>query len=213
MAGVHVPAVPVVHPFALVGAQGAVVAEGDDLVADADDMPAAPHAGGLHFGTSPAYGPRGIVPGGLVVYRFGEYAVSRDELTTIAVTFLAVGLLSALLRLTAAGVRMRAVVESPRMTELAGVNANRVGSLSWMLSGLFAGLAGVLLAPLFPQVSADNFFLLIVAAIAAAAFASLSSLPLALVGGLLHILPVHGPLLREAVHPVYTCACTHLTTK
>ena len=147
----------------------------------------------LHFGTSPAYGPRGIAPGGLVVYRFGEYAVSRDELTTIAVTFLAVGLLSALLRLTAAGLRMRAVVESPRMTELAGVNANRVGSLSWMLSGLFAGLAGVLLAPLFPQVSADNFFLLIVAAIAAAAFASLSSLPLALLGGLL--LGVIGQLL------------------
>ena len=80
---------------------------------------------------------------------------------------------------------MRAVVESPRMTELAGVNADRVGAFSWMLSSFFAGLAGVLLAPLFPQVSSDNYFLLIVAAIAAAAFASLSSLPIAFLGGIL----------------------------
>jgi branched-subunit amino acid ABC-type transport system permease component len=147
----------------------------------------------LDFGSSPAFGPKGIVPSGFTVYRLGPYAITRDELATVLVTFVAVGLLTALLRLTTIGLRMRAVVESPRMAELAGVNADRAESYSWMMSGLFAGLAGVLLAPLFPQVSADNFFLLIVAAIAAAAFASLSSLPLALAGGLL--LGVGGQLL------------------
>jgi len=147
----------------------------------------------LDFGSSPAFGPKGIVPSGFTVYRFGEYAITRDELATVLATLAAVGLLTALLKLTSIGLRMRAVVESPRMAELAGVNADRVESYSWMLSGLLAGLSGVLLAPLFPQVSADNFFLLIVAAIAAAAFASLSSLPLALAGGLL--LGVGGQLL------------------
>ena len=53
-----------------------------------------------------------------------------------------------------------------------------------MLSSLFAGLAGVLLAPLFAQVTAPNFTILLVAAIAAAAFGRLTSIPLALVGGI-----------------------------
>jgi len=139
----------------------------------------------LDFGSQPAYGPKGIVNHGDVAYHFGSYAISRDEIATIVVTLIAVVGLSLLFRLTATGLRMRAVVESPRMTELAGINADRVGTFSWMLSSLFAGLAGVLLAPLFPQVSSENFFLLIVAAIAVAVFASLSSLPMALLGGVL----------------------------
>ena len=66
------------------------------------------------------------------------------------------------------------------MTELAGISSDRVSSMGWALSSMLAGMAGVLLGPLFPQLAAQNFFLLIVAAIAAAAFAGLSSLPLAL---------------------------------
>ena len=80
---------------------------------------------------------------------------------------------------------MRAVVESPRMTALAGINSDRVSVFSWMLSSLFAGLAGVLMAPLFTQLAANNFTILLVAAIAAAAFARLTSIPMALLGGLL----------------------------
>lgn len=139
----------------------------------------------LDFGSSPAYGPQGIVYDGLTKYRFGEYVVNRDDLATIVVTLAAVVGLTALFRFTAIGLRMRAVVESPRMTELTGVNADRVSAFSWALSSLFAGLAGVLLAPLFPQVSAENYFLLIVAAIAAAAFGSLMSMPMTLLGGVL----------------------------
>ena len=37
---------------------------------------------------------------------------------------------------------MRAVVESPRMTELNGIRADRVSAFSWALSSMFAGLAG-----------------------------------------------------------------------
>ena len=52
-----------------------------------------------------------------------------------------------LFRYTALGLRMRAVVESSRMTELAGVNAELVSMGSWMLASFIAGLAGVLIAP------------------------------------------------------------------
>ena len=131
-----------------------------------------------------AYGTQGIVPDGKVVYRFGEYALNRDDIATIVVVIIAVLALSALFRFTALGLRMRAVVESPRMTELAGVNADRVGGISWMLSSFFAGVAGVLLAPLFPYLGADQYFQLVVTAIAAAVLAGLSSLPIALLGGL-----------------------------
>ena len=80
--------------------------------------------------------------------------------------------------------QMRAVVESPRMVQLAGINADRVSMLSWMLSGTIAALAGVLLAPLFGSVAPNNYTILLVAAIAAAVFGRLTSLPLTLVGGL-----------------------------
>ena len=70
------------------------------------------------------------------------------------------------------------------MTELNGVNADRVSAFSWMLSSLFAGLAGVLLAPLYAS-SPRKLQTLLVAAIAAAAFARLASIPLALLGGIL----------------------------
>jgi branched-subunit amino acid ABC-type transport system permease component len=137
----------------------------------------------LELGTS-TYGTQGIVNDGRVTYAFGSYVLNRNDLATIVVVFAAVGLLTALFKFTALGLRMRAVVESARLTELAGVNADRVGSGAWMLSSLFAGLAGVLLAPLFPYMSAVNYFGLVVSAIAAAVLASLSSLPIALAGGI-----------------------------
>jgi branched-chain amino acid transport system permease protein len=138
----------------------------------------------LRFGTSPKYGVEGIVGNGDTTYHWHSYAIDRNQLATIIATLVFVVGLTLMFRYTTIGLRMRAVVESARMTELAGISADRVSSIGWALSSILAGMAGVLLGPLFPQLSAQNFFLLIVAAIAAAAFAGLSSLPLALVGGL-----------------------------
>ena len=88
--------------------------------------------------------------------------------------------LGALFRFTAIGLRMRAVVESPRMTELNGIAADRVSAFAWALSSLFAGLAGVLIAPRFNTLAAGDFFNLVVVAVAAAAVGRLVSLPRAL---------------------------------
>ena len=79
---------------------------------------------------------------------------------------------------------MRAVVESPRMTELAGIDADRVSMASWILCSILAGLAGVLLAPLFAAVAELNYTTLVVVAMSAAVLASLTSIPVAFVGGL-----------------------------
>jgi len=154
------------------------------LVTSLGLLVAIPQVVKLWFGTSPAYSPPGLIRSDRL-FLSGELTLNVNEVTTIAATIIVVVGLSVLFRKTNLGLQMRAVVESPRMTELNGVNANRVGAVSWMLSSLFAALAGVLLAPLFAQVSELNFFTLLVAALAAAAFGRLSSIPLTLVGGLL----------------------------
>ena len=111
--------------------------------------------------------------------------MNRDDLATIGITIVAVVLLTLLFRYTALGLRMRAVVESPRMTELAGIDADRVSMASWMLCSILAGLAGVLLAPLFAAVSEFNYTTLVVVAMSAAVLAGLTNIPVAFIGGLL----------------------------
>ena len=81
---------------------------------------------------------------------------------------------------------MRAAVESRRLVQLNGVNADRVVSVAWAASSFLAGLSGVLLAPYFPQANQSQAYItLMVGAIAVAASASLRSLPLAALFGIL----------------------------
>lgn len=119
-----------------------------------------------------------------VYFHLAGSAVSGEELSTTLITLVVVGGLAVLLRSSGLGLRMRAVVESPRMAELAGVRADRTSAAAWALSSLFAGLAGVLLAPIYAQVSSSDFTALLVAAIAAAAVGGFESLPLTLAGGI-----------------------------
>src|SRR5262249_6157698 len=86
--------------------------------------------------------PVGIVPDGATVFYdpFGVYSFNRNELVSMGVAVLAAAVLAAMFRFTALGLRMRAVVESPRMTELNGINAERVSAWAWIVSSIFAGL-------------------------------------------------------------------------
>ena len=130
--------------------------------------------------------PEGIVPRGNDVFYnvFNTYAFSRNELVAMGVAVVAMLALAALFKFSALGLRMRAVVESPRMTELNGIDADRVSAFAWALSSLFAGLAGVLIAPRFHTLAAGEYFNIVVVAVAAAAIGLLVSLPRALAGGL-----------------------------
>ena len=145
---------------------------------------AIPSVAQMAVGTAPRRLPPAVLFDPVRVYfHIAGTAVSGEEISTTVVTFVAVGVLVLVFRSTFLGLRMRAVVESPRMTELAGIRADRVSAAAWMLSSLFAGLSGVLLAPIYADVSAGNFTALLVAAIAAAAVGRFSSLPLTLAGG------------------------------
>ena len=135
------------------------------------------------------FGAVGIIPDGTTVYRlFGRYPVTRDEIAAFVIVVAAALALAALFRYTRLGLRIRAVVQSPRMTELNGVNADWVSSGSWMLSSFFAGLAGVLLVPttssLGTVLEPQGYFPIVISALAAAALGRLVNLPAALFGGL-----------------------------
>lgn len=118
-----------------------------------------------------------------VYFSLAGSPVSGEEISTTVVAVVGVAALALLLRSRGLGLKMRSVTESARMAELAGVRSGRVSGLAWALSSLFAGLAGVLLAPIYAQLAASNFTALLVAAIAAAAVGGFRSLPLTLAGG------------------------------
>ncbi len=139
----------------------------------------------LVFGSGERLKPPALVLDPVRVYaHLGSVPLNGIEISTTAVTVLTALGLAALYRLTPLGLQMRAVVESPRLAELEGVNSARVSSVSWVLSSLLAGLAGVMLAPLYAQLSVLDFTGLLVGALAAAAAGGFTSLPLTLAGGI-----------------------------
>ena len=73
-------------------------------------------------------------------------------LSTISVTAVVLVLLTILLRYTSLGLQMRAAVESRRLVQLDGVNANGVVAVAWIVSSFMASLVGVLLAPIYRRV-------------------------------------------------------------
>ncbi len=138
----------------------------------------------LKFDETNAVNPTGIVPGGTVVYHVFGAALDRDQLSIILLAALVAIGLTLVFRYTTLGIRMRAVVESPRMAELAGTDSDRISTASWIMSSLVAGLAGVLLPTVTGQVGDIYYTTLLTAAIAAVVLGSLTSIPLAFSGAI-----------------------------
>jgi branched-subunit amino acid ABC-type transport system permease component len=137
----------------------------------------------LKFDETTATNPTGIVPNGEVRYHLFGAVLTRDDLSIVVLAAVVALGLSLLFKYTMLGIRMRAVVESPRMAELAGTDSDRVSTASWMLSSLVAGVAGVLLPIFTSQVGNVYYTGLLTAAIAAVVLASLTSIPVAFAGG------------------------------
>lgn len=133
------------------------------------------------------YTPPGIVLSTTQVYfHLGSQPINGLEISTVVLTALLLLGLVVMMRFTNLGLQMRGAVESRRLVQLDGVNAGRVVSVAWAVSSLLAGLAGVMLAPNFPgQVAAENYLVLMVAAIAAAACAAFRSMPRAAIAAVL----------------------------
>ncbi|MGH9108572.1 MAG: ABC transporter permease subunit [Acidimicrobiales bacterium] len=117
------------------------------------------------------------------LFGLADAPVNGIFLSAVIFTVAILAVLAVLLRATPLGLEMRAAVESRRLVQLEGINADRVVATAWAVSGLMAGLAGVLLAPTEATLQSQAFITLMVAAIAAAACAILRSMTVAAVVG------------------------------
>jgi branched-chain amino acid transport system permease protein len=84
---------------------------------------------------------------------------------------------------TRLGIAMRAVVDDPDLTALAGIKPERVSQLSWAMGSSLAALAGVLLAPL-QTLNVTDLTLLVINGYAAAMAGRLRNLPATVAGAL-----------------------------
>ncbi len=144
----------------------------------------------VFFGSANQYNPPSILFNPNTVYfRVAGTPINGIYVTTALTTVLVLVALGLLLRFSNLGLQMRGSVESRRLIELDGVNAGRVVAVAWAISGFMAALAGVLLAPIYPQLQFSDYAALMVAGFAAAAWAVLRSLTIAaLVGVLMGVL-------------------------
>ncbi|MCU1587102.1 MAG: putative permease component of branched-chain amino acid transport system [Frankiales bacterium] len=113
----------------------------------------------------------------------GDLRIGANQLAQLVIVLLSAGVLLLVFRVTHLGTRIRAVVDQRELGDLSGVNANRIASLAWALGCGFAGLSGALLAP---QLELDPFrlTLLVIDTFAVAVVARLTSLPLAVLAGI-----------------------------
>jgi branched-chain amino acid transport system permease protein len=138
----------------------------------------------LIFGSGAILKAPGLAPEPVRVFNFLGVPVTMDQIIVYICVVATVVLGAVVLRYTDVGLKVRAMVDSPSMTALSGTSPNAVSVGVWAVSTFFAGLAGVLAAPII-GLDAGNFTLLIAAAFAAVIAAKLKSLTVAVVVGLL----------------------------
>ena len=138
----------------------------------------------LIFSDNPIFLRPGLAGNHVAVYHVFGVALNTDQILVFVGTLLVGAGLAAMLRFTTAGLLIRAVVDSPSLSGLAGTDPRVVGAASWALGCLLAGLSGVMITPLV-GLDPTAFTLLIVASLAAVVIARLSSLALAFAGALL----------------------------
>ena len=120
-----------------------------------------------------------------VYFRVANTPINGIYLSSVVITAAVLIALVILMRFTNLGLQMRGAVESRRLVQLDGVNSGRVIAIAWAVSSFMAGLAGVLLAPIYGQLQSQDYATLLVAAFAAAAWATLRSMPIAALVGIL----------------------------
>jgi branched-chain amino acid transport system permease protein len=138
----------------------------------------------LIFSDNPIFQRPGLAGNHVAIYHIIGVALNTDQILVFVGTIVIGIALAAMLRYTTAGLLIRAVVDSPSLSGLAGTDPRVVGAASWALGCLLAGLSGVMITPLV-GLDPTAFTLLIVASLAAVVVARLGSLALAFGGALL----------------------------
>ena len=105
------------------------------------------------------------------------------RMIALAIMFFGVIGIGLFLALSRLGLAMRAVANDSKLSEILGVATRKVDTMAWVMSGTFAGLAGIFLANIV-RLQPTFLTFLVIPAIAAAIVGRLTSLPGAAIGGL-----------------------------
>src|SRR5258708_1590445 len=117
-------------------------------------------------------------------FRVGTVVMSQLNALILLVTLVLMTLLFAFFRFSPTGIAMRAVAENRVAAQLMGINIGRMNALGWGMGTAMGAVTGMLIAPinyLDPNMMGD----VALKAFAAAVVGGLTSLPGAVVGGLL----------------------------
>lgn len=109
--------------------------------------------------------------------------LSYTRVMALSFAVLAIVGVAALLERTRLGLAMRALASNRSLSSLIGISAPTVDAMAWLVSGAFAGLAGLFLADLVVMSPVPLTFL-VIPATAAAVIGGLTSMTGALLGGL-----------------------------
>ena len=109
--------------------------------------------------------------------------LSHTRLLALGASIAMAGGTGLLLTRTRLGLGMRALASDRHVSAAIGIPVVRIDSFAWLLNGMFAGIAGILLANL-NRLDPAYLTFLVIPAIAAAILGRLSSLPGAFVGGM-----------------------------
>jgi branched-chain amino acid transport system permease protein len=135
---------------------------------------------GMIWGYEPTSFPEAIKGGPISL---GSFLLTPNQILIFTLTIVLMLLFFYLFRHTMIGLAMRAAAQNLGTTELMGIRVGSIFSLTWAISAVLGGIAGLLIAPttfLDPNMMGE----VAIKAFAAAVLGGFASLPGAVVGGL-----------------------------
>lgn len=117
------------------------------------------------------------------VVNVGSVAMSPENLMIIGFTAILLGLQYVLFFHTDLGRRLRATAQNSQMAQLLGIRPRRMIGITFVMSGVISGFAGVLLAPIF-LVDSDMGGAVLLKSFIAVVIGGFGSIPGVVIGGI-----------------------------
>jgi branched-chain amino acid transport system permease protein len=124
------------------------------------------------------------LPSSSHIYQIWGTGVSLTQIIALALAFVITASVTVFMKATKLGTAMRALANDREITATLGVPVRRVEAAAWFGSGLFCGMAGLLLPDLLTSLDYAALTFLVISAIAAALIGQLKSLWMTLFGGI-----------------------------
>ncbi len=118
-------------------------------------------------------------------FEIGDVRLGMMQGIVLVAGLIAMGLVGVMLRHTALGKQMRAYADNRALAEVSGIETRRIVIVTWLLSGLLAGLAGLLYAGAIGTFNPNFGLTLLLSLFAAAILGGIGNAYGALVGGLI----------------------------